>query len=164
MADNFLDIGIPDIDETIEIRERVSYKLGVNIKSSNDLRKFRKLQAALDSAAAALVPQLQQSLQAALAANIWPDGSGGTDDIISSGALLRSQSVNYSNSQIRIDYDVPYAALVHYGGYIRPYGRRDTAAVYIAPRPWVAGVLSGKTGLNLRAEYQRLIDQIISSL
>ena len=78
--------------------------------------------------------------------------------VYSSGRLLRSGEVRVVNgsSGIEISYDVPYAGLIHYGGYITPYGSSSQQKVYIPPRPWIAAVLNGENGLP-SIKYQEII-------
>ena len=63
-----------------------------------------------------------------------------------------------SGSEIIVSYSEPYAALIHYGGYILPYGNPNADKVYIPPRPWVESTLKGETGTySVEEEVKRAI-------
>lgn len=107
---------------------------------------------------------LDAVLRDAINSSIWRTRNG-KDDIISSGELLDSGNVELTGSSgISIEYDVPYAALVHYGGYIVPYGNSRANRVYLPPRPWVADVLAGKVnGFNPSEVYYQIIIRMIQA-
>lgn len=96
---------------------------------------------AINRASERIAKDLQAALKDALRSSVWrtPDG---TDDIFDTGELLESGTVTVTSSGLTISYSAPYAALVHYGGYINPYGNAS-AKVYLPPRPWVDSVLNG---------------------
>lgn len=98
-------------------------------------------QAAIDRANQRIIVDLGAALKQALRSRVWTTPSG-NDDIFDTGKLLSSGTVTANQDGITIAYDAPYAALVHYGGYINPYGNA-TARVYLPPRPWVDSVLMG---------------------
>jgi hypothetical protein len=100
-----------------------------------------RLQGAIDRANQRLVVDLKAALSQALRSKVWATPSG-NDDIFDSGKLLSSGKVTANQDGITIAYDAPYAALVHFGGYINPYGNAS-ARVYLPPRPWVESVLNG---------------------
>lgn len=89
---------------------------------------------------------IRRNLGLAIMSNIWASGNG-LSDIYLSGDLLRSQEVNVNDDTIEIGYDVPYAALIYYGGYITPYGNKSSNKVYIPPRPWIQAVVEGMNGI-----------------
>lgn len=82
---------------------------------------------------------LKQKLAAAMASSAW----GEMGDIIDSGDLRDSLNLVINGSQIEVSYDSPYANLIHYGGYIVPYGNNKVDKVYIPGRPWVEAVFTG---------------------
>jgi hypothetical protein len=100
-----------------------------------------RLQAAISRASQRIAADLKQALDDALRSNVWSTRSGAAD-IYETGELLASGNVVINESGLTIAYDAPYAALVHFGGYIHPYGN-TSAKVYLPPRPWVQSVLSG---------------------
>lgn len=93
---------------------------------------------ALDQVAEELSMRLDESISA----SVW-SWKGSSRDIIDSGALKESKKVIVVNNKIEVSYDQPYATLVHYGGYIYPYGNRNAQKVYIPGRPWVGSLLTG---------------------
>jgi hypothetical protein len=122
-----------------------AFKLAGNIKYEAVSQKVNRLRQALqEGGISEFANILDNILREAISAQIWAERNG-TSDIIDSGELLNSSRVNVtSNSRISIQYDVPYAALVHYGGYIRPYGNQNADLVYLPPRPWVQTVLESQ--------------------
>lgn len=135
------------------IKAKVSSRINTDIKNlSNQIERSPE----------ELAGVLDVILREAISANIWSTRNG-SQDIIDSGELLRSQEVIYSGSSIRIRYGVPYAALVHYGGYIIPYGNAGARPVYIPPRPWVYDVLNNQfNGFDLSGVYYDIVKRILS--
>lgn len=82
---------------------------------------------------------LELKLDAAMASTLW----GELGDIVDSGDLRDSLSVIIQGDSVEISYDSPYANLVHYGGYVAPYGNKSIDKVYIPARPWVEAVFTG---------------------
>lgn len=156
------DLGdIWEIPARFDIVVPVKYNLKANIRNKSGAN-VSQLLADINKTPEELVSFLDQVLREAISANIWRTRNG-VDDIISSSKLLRSQNISYGNNSIQIRYDVPYAALVHYGGYIIPYGRQNARPVYIPPRPWVYNVLTDQfDGFNLRAIYADIIKRVLT--
>ena len=77
----------------------------------------------------------------------WTSGSR---DIIDTGKLKNSLKLtavfNQTKVSWQIQYRTPYAAFVHYGGVIKPYGNRNARDVLIPARPWVQAVMEGSYG------------------
>lgn len=69
----------------------------------------------------------------------------GARDIVDSGQLKNSARVMIQGDQIIVGYVSDYANLVHYGGYIQPYGNVNIDRVYLPARPWVAATF-GEAG------------------
>lgn len=86
--------------------------------------------------------KLSLELDNAISSSVW-SWSGGTRDIVDTGALKASKDVRVVDDDIKISYGEPYAALMHYGGYIRPYGNQNAQKVYIPGRPWIGALLKG---------------------
>jgi len=76
---------------------------------------------------------------------------GSPRDIVDTGKLAASLELKESflktKSTIQIMYKAPYAALMHYGGAIRPYGNPNAPTVIIPGRPWVEATINGTHGL-----------------
>jgi len=98
---------------------------------------YDKFNRAINRASLRIVQDLKNALDAAMSSEAW---SGG--DLIDTGALMDSGSVSVNERGVTISYDAPYAALIHYGGYIHPYGNVNLR-VYLPPRPWIESVLFG---------------------
>ena len=121
-----------------ESRGRISFKeyeLGIRDLPS-DLRK------AANKATDIIISELGAALDAAMnnASWSWPSGAR---DIVDTGALRSSRSIKKAGNGFTIVYNQPYAAIVHYGGYIQPYGNPDAAKFYFPGRPWIESVLNG---------------------
>lgn len=65
------------------------------------------------------------------------DNSIVENGLVDTGNLKSSLIVTTGNDGINIAYTAPYAALLHFGGYIIPYGNQNAKPVYIPGRPWV---------------------------
>lgn len=120
---------------------RLNGLLNIKVKRIPEAAIINGFKAAISRANSRIQIDLKAALDQALKSSVWSTRSG-TADIFDSGELLSSGSVTVSENGITIAYDAPYAALVHYGGYIHPYGN-TSAKVYLPPRPWVESVLNG---------------------
>jgi hypothetical protein len=92
--------------------------------------------------------------------------SGGNRDIVDTGELMRSMQVTISGTSIEITYGEPYAALMHYGGYIQPYGNKSAKPVYLPGRPWVDAVMGGGgpvEAIDYYSIYQKALNQAFST-
>lgn len=85
---------------------------------------------------------IRNALDYAVSAAVW-GWRDGTRDIVETGALRSSLSFSNTANGLEFWYTAPYANLVHYGGYVRPYGNPKIDAVYIPGRPWVDAVMVG---------------------
>jgi hypothetical protein len=119
-----------------------------------------RLEAAITRASQRIATDLKQALDDALRSGVWPTRTGAAD-IYETGELLASGRVVINESGLTIAYDAPYAALVHFGGYIHPYGN-TSARVYLPPRPWVQSVLSGG-GPVAQFDFQQYYTQEIAA-
>ena len=95
---------------------------------------------------------VEKGLRTALDASIsspW-NWISGTRDIIDTGKLKSSLQIktNYSQTKVsfQVAYNTPYAAFVHYGGAIHPYGNKNAPTVLLPGRPWVQAVFDGSHG------------------
>lgn len=121
--------------------------LTLKYKPSNERELMRRLERGIADANKAIVNDLRTALADAMSSSNWPRADGSRSDIIDTGELLSSGRVTATRDGITITYDAPYAALVHFGGYINPYGD-SSRRVYLPPRPWVDAVLRGGYGVN----------------
>ena len=101
-----------------------------------------EVEAAIAGVADDLAGAVQLALQKALRSPVW-DWEDGTRDIVDTGRLASSGLVTASAKGINVTYTVPYANLVHNGGYIYPYGNKDARPIYMPGRPWITSVLYG---------------------
>lgn len=83
-------------------------------------------------------------------------------NIVDTGKLKASLAFKERNfttkTTIEIIYKTPYAAIVHYGGKIRPYGDKRRDPVFIPGRPWVMAVFRGTHGIDkfdIRTPYEK---------
>lgn len=124
---------------------KVSANLGVGISAKVKLTGYkasdfgRDLNRAMKDANQLIANRIGEALDAAMESSAWASGK----DIIDTGQLKNSLTVTATASGISIKYAAPYAAIVHYGGYIVPYGNPSLSKVYIPPRPWVTSVIEG---------------------
>jgi hypothetical protein len=128
---------LPKITSSANIRSPIR----IGKVKINEARILNGLQAAIGRANARITIDLKAALDDALRADVWSTPSG-TRDIYETGELLSSGSVTVGPTGVIVSYDAPYAALVHYGGYIHPYGN-ISARVYLPPRPWLDSVIRG---------------------
>ena len=128
-------------------RYKYSAKLGLVNNAKFSLQGFEpsklaaRLNKAVNAASVKIADDLKTELDNALRSPVWSTPSGRAD-IIDTGALLASGTVTATGNGVTIAYDAPYAALVHFGGYINPYGNASSR-VYLPPRPWIESVLRG---------------------
>ena len=85
---------------------------------------------------------IREFLDGAMLANAW-GWRDGSRDIVDTGELRDSLKFERSADGVSFFYTAPYAALVHNGGYIQPYGNANLDAVYVPGRPWVDAVMQG---------------------
>jgi hypothetical protein len=113
--------------------------IDVSGPSASDLDA--RFQAAAQRAAQRIATDLGAALSDAMRSSVWSTPSG-SSDIVDTGNLLASGTVTANRGGVTVAYDAPYAALVHFGGYINPFGN-TRVRVYLPPRPWVESVLFG---------------------
>lgn len=89
---------------------------------------------------------LWAALDEAMEANIWK-WNDDTRDIIDTGDLRDSGKVYIDGDDIVITYKEEYAAIVHYGGYVKS-GLNPEISIYYPARPWIEAVLTGKYGVT----------------
>lgn len=148
--------------QTVELMYQTSLpKIEVKVtKRTSQADIARIIQEVNDLALQYIRDELKAALDAAMNSNIWGDG----DDIIDTGELMNSLQVAISGNNITMDYGADYAAFVHYGGYITPYGNKSIEKVYIPGRPWVDAVMQGYGGIqpvDLTAIYYKAWQQVV---
>lgn len=147
--------GFDKIDATINALNRTrqsknnvktSIKITTDLVNSKDLTTLTKqFPDAIDNAHLKtlrfVAEELEIALGVAMETNAW-NWDYGDGDIVDTGALRDSVSVEVIADSIRVSYGEEYAAIVYYGGYIHPYGN-PRVQIYMPPRPWVNAVLNG---------------------
>ena len=99
-----------------------------------------KHEAAIKDMTMALSSYLDRMMGASWA---WADGPR---NIIDTGELLASKSVTAETGGFKVSYNADYAGIIHYGGYITPYGNQYAAKVYIPGRPWILATVGEVPG------------------
>jgi phage gpG-like protein len=115
--------------------------LFIKVKSIHEGEILNRFSKAINKATARVAIDLKTELDQAIRNPGW-SWINGQRDIYDTGQLMDSGTVSIGKNGVTIAYSAPYAALVHYGGYINPYGS-GREAIYLPPRPWVDSVLNG---------------------
>lgn len=118
----------------------------VTLKTGNDSTfrgRSRKLSDAIRASRFLIAEKLKDALDQALSSPVWSRSGSEDSDLVDTGQLRDSGSVTADDRGISITYSAPYANLIHYGGYILPYGNKSNEKVYIPGRPWVRSVVAG---------------------
>ena len=123
-------------------------------------------------------------LQANMASSIWDwpgttlrvsgQSVGSPRNIVDTGLLASGNYVRAAyttrGANITVGNNVPYAALVHFGGYIKPYGNPNASSVFLPPRPWLSATIGADTSVARAVTVdwreiirQELIDQMQSA-
>jgi phage gpG-like protein len=103
---------------------------------------------------------VRNALDYAVSSAVW-GWRDGTRDIVDTGKLRDSLAFSSSGDGFEFWYNSPYAAFVHYGGYVRPYGNTKVDAVYIPGRPWVDAVMLGNGPVDA-VDLDRIYDDAIA--
>lgn len=134
---------------------QIELKEQVGSMPINDMRDYTlaEVQKALSMA----TDDVKRALNSAVSSSSW-NWAGGNRDIVDTGKLKNSVEVAFSGGAFVISYKVPYAALIHYGGYIYPYGNKNAQKVYLPGRPWVDATIMGG-GPVPQIQWDRLIEK-----
>lgn len=101
-----------------------------------------KIEKAIKQGTSNLKLELETKLDQAVEFDGW-GWTKGTRDIVDTGNLKNSASIALTADGIDISYDAPYAGIIHYGGYIQPYGDNSRERVFIPGRPWIESLING---------------------
>jgi hypothetical protein len=122
-------------------RTSVKVNLDVAGKSSRALEVARKIVAA----------ELNSAFQDALGSKVWSwdratirsNGQevGSPRNIVDTGILKASNSFQVNGTLATFKWSVDYAAAVHYGASIYPWGDKSRPKVNLPARPWTSAVL-----------------------
>ena len=79
-----------------------------------------------------------------------PFNTGTPRSITDSGQLAASLDVDLDAAGLKAEFtwDVDYAAAVHEGAYISPWGNKKAQKVYLPARPWTEAVIHGTHGVQ----------------
>ena len=138
-------------------------KVGIEVDNSLKAAADKAISSGLKSGIIYVQKDLKVALDQSIASQ-WTWYRGGSRDIIDTGRLKSSlrmtNTVSGTRATIKGFYNTPYAAFVHYGGVMKPYGNPNAADVLIPARPWVRGVLTGTYGqkkINVKALMDKAI-------
>ena len=125
------------------------------VQGKADTKKMQlAINKALSKGAQKGATYIQKSLGTALDASITKFGA------IDTGKLKSSLEIKAKFSQTKVGFSIiyktPYAAFVHYGGVMRPYGNPNVALVTIPGRPWISAALEG---FDLKTPFDRGIGE-----
>jgi phage gpG-like protein len=134
--------------------------LNLRAKPQQGSQIIRRVEQGIARANQRIIVDLKAALDDAIRTNAW-SGLQGRADIYDSGELLQSGTVTLSGDGVTIAYSAPYASLVHYGGYIFPYGRSESR-VYLPARPWIDSVLRGN-GPTARFDFEAYYREAIEA-
>lgn len=85
-------------------------------------------------------------------------------EAVDTGKLKNSLEIRAKFAQTKVGFSIiyktPYAAFVHYGGVIQPYGNPNAASVTIPGRPWIE---KGLEDYNIKTPFDRGISEAWSA-
>lgn len=157
--------GIPELNEKLKFKipNGVPFKIVVDTKEVQQLiEKISNLNIS-DKLLVKLEEVVDKALKEAISTAQWEGYDGTTVDIVDTGALRSSQKVQVQGNSLVISYDVPYANLVHFGGYVVPYGNSFAERVFIPARPWTSIITDGTLDLEriMAEEIRKLFQNIV---
>lgn len=127
----------------MKLTARTSVKVNLDVSA-----RSRK---AAESAAKLVFPELNSAFQDALGSKVWSwpratirsNGQevGSPRNIVDTGILKASNSFQISGTLATFKWSVDYAAAVHYGANIYPWGDKSRPKVNLPARPWTSAVL-----------------------
>ena len=125
------------------------------VEGKADTKKMQlAINTALSKGAQKGATYVQKSLRTTLYDSITRVGA------VDTGKLKNSLDIRAKFSQTKVGFSIiyktPYAAFVHYGGVIQPYGNPAAASVAIPGRPWVEMALKG---FDLRTPFDKGIGE-----
>lgn len=168
---NKLTVGLKKLkDESVELKiSGIDITFSIEEDSITPLLKRlpRIMKEAHKESVRQLVDLLKDALNDAMESPVW-GWDGDNRDIVDTGKLKASLKIYVdSDDDIHIMYGEDYAAIVHYGGYFSPFGRRNVN-LYYPGRPWVSSVLEGGGPVpqfDFEGEYRALMSlQLLEKL
>jgi hypothetical protein len=119
---------------------------------------IKEIEIAFGKATSQVVEALGLALDQAMMTTWPPQG-----DIIDTSRLKNARQITNKGNVIDIRYDVPYFGIVHFGGYIQPYGNKNAEKVYIPARPWITYTVEGG-GPVPKFDAEAVYEKALSSL
>lgn len=115
----------------------------------------------LDKATTYIKTSLLDAVNRSLVSSVWywpnvtqrKDGTeaGSPRDIFDTGSLYvahkYTSSVSKTKGTVMLHVQSPYAAIVHFGGVIQPYGNPNLPSFIYPARPWISAAMLGERGL-----------------
>jgi len=151
------DIGFKASNMKFGANCNIKYNSGSSSSDIDISRYVTSIRAGLRDGLTDIVAAISANLDKAITGSAF-----GGSDIVESGNLLRSKNITLNDSgDIIISYDVPYANLVHYGGYINVYGSNNK--VFIPGRPFIEAALTSGYGLTPPDYYTIILNQLNSN-
>ena len=125
------------------------------VEGKADTKKMQMaINSALSKGAQKGATYVQKSLRNVLDQSITRVGA------IDTGKLKNSLDIRAKFFQTKVGFSIiyktPYAAFVHYGGVMQPYGNPNAATVTIPGRPWIA---QGLQGFDIRTPFDKGIGE-----
>lgn len=147
MAKPYYKLKVSGVGKSQQIRSETrasipGFEFGVKLSGIAAADILNGIEKGIQQANEIIATKLSDALDEAMMSAVW-SWNKGSRDIVDTGELMRSKNITVDGNRINISYNVPYAGLVHYGGYIAPYGNRSIEKVYIPARPWVDSVVLG---------------------
>lgn len=154
--------GLKDIERNLSAISKIK-SANTNIRMSIDfeidnlnelnsaIKKIEKIPGRVEEAhhktMAIVAIRLKEALDDAMNSASW-QWINDTRDIVDTGALRDSGRVSYNRSsqQLSITYGLEYAAIVHFGGYVKS-GYNPNVQIYYPARPWITAVFQGTNGI-----------------
>lgn len=146
--------------ERVKPKLTYQYAVGIDVKFVSKTKYGSIIDAGVEKGNEIIKTQLSKALDDAMEASIWKWTPGVTTDrkngqsvesprdIVDTGALQKSYRINIKGNSIDFAYREPWSRLVHWGGYIQPYGNPNATKVYVPGRPWITSVLNGENGFE----------------
>jgi hypothetical protein len=145
-----------------KVKPKMTYQFAIapTVKFVSKEKYAKQLEAGIAKANKVIETELTKALNEAMEAPVWKWTPGVTTDrkngssvesprdIVDTGALRDSFRINTKKGTVDFAYREPYSRMVHYGGYIKPFGKPDVPKVYLPPRPWITSVLYGENGFE----------------
>lgn len=145
-----------------QVKPKLTYQfaVGVDVSFVSKTKYGPIINAGVQKGNEIIKTQLAQALDNAMDSSVWKWNPGVTTDrkngesvesprnIVDTGALKSSFRVNTKGNSVDFAYREPYSRLVHWGGYIQPYGNPNAKKVYVPGRPWITSVLNGENGFE----------------